>query len=404
MKNINKLPILPILVLLFPLLLSACQNSEPKAGDLITVDVTKSYPKKELILQDLFDIEYIPLETRDGFITLGTVADIQEDFIIITDNGLSGDINFVNWEGRFLKKINRKGQSGEEYIDFRKVIYDEEREELYVNDFMAEKIVVYDLNGHFKRSLKHGSGAYFEWMDDFNEDYLICNAKAAVDPDESGYNVSNCGFSLISKDDGTLMKVNIPYEKYVSPTIILNGSQGKLYTSVRNNPQIPYHGEGMLLSEISSDTIYFCSGKDYSLRPFFVRTPSAGSMDTPIYLFPGVITSEYYFLQSVEKYYDPTTRTGFETKDLFFDKTKNALYEYHIENADFDSEQSFNLVNPRPSLSFFNNDTIAFITRMEAPDLIEALNDGKLRGPLKEIASGLDEEDNPVLMIAKYKK
>ena len=127
-------------------------------------------------------------------------------------------------------------------------------------------------------------------------------------------------------------------------------------------------------------------------------------MDTPIYLFPGVITSEYYFLQSVEKYYDPTMRTGFETKDLFFDKTKNALYEYHIENADFDSEQSFNLVNPRPSLSFFNNDTIAFITRMEAPDLIEALNDGKLRGPLKEIASGLDEEDNPVLMVARYKK
>ena len=147
MKNINKLPILPILVLLFPLLLSACQNSEPKEGDLITVDVTKSYPEKELILQDLFDIEYVPLETRDGFVTLGTVADIQKDFIIITDNGLSGDINFVNWEGRFLKKINRKGQSGEEYIDFRKVIYDEEREELYVNDFMAEKIVVYDLDG-----------------------------------------------------------------------------------------------------------------------------------------------------------------------------------------------------------------------------------------------------------------
>ena len=68
MKNINKLPILPILVLLFPLLLSACQNSNPKVGDVITVDVTKSYPEKELILQDLFDIEYVPLETRDGFV------------------------------------------------------------------------------------------------------------------------------------------------------------------------------------------------------------------------------------------------------------------------------------------------------------------------------------------------
>ena len=118
----------------FMFLFFGCGNGDPKVGDVITVDVTKSYPEKELILQDLFDIEYVPLETRDGFVTLGTVADIQKDFIIITDNGLSGDINFVNWEGRFLKKINRKGQSGEEYIDFRKVIYDEEREELYVND------------------------------------------------------------------------------------------------------------------------------------------------------------------------------------------------------------------------------------------------------------------------------
>ena len=52
----------------------------------------------------------------------------------------------------------------------------------------------------------------------------------------------------------------------------------------------------------------------------------------------------------------------------------------------------------------FNDDEIAFATRLEAPDLVDALNDGKLRGPLKEIASRLDEEDNPVLMIAKYKK
>jgi len=41
--------------------------------DLITVDVTKSYPKKELILQDFMDVEYIPLETTYEFITQGSV-------------------------------------------------------------------------------------------------------------------------------------------------------------------------------------------------------------------------------------------------------------------------------------------------------------------------------------------
>ena len=56
------------------------------------------------------------------------------------------------------------------------------------------------------------------------------------------------------------------------------------------------------------------------------------------------------------------------------------------------------------SLVVKNSKDIAFATRLEAPDLVEALNDGKLRGPLKEIASRLDEEDNPVILIAKYKR
>lgn len=48
---------------------------------------------------------------------------------------------------------------------------------------------------------------------------------------------------------------------------------------------------------------------------------------------------------------------------------------------------------------------VAFMKKLEAADLVEAYEDGKLKdGPLKEIASTLDEEDNPIIMIAKYKK
>ena len=40
----------------------------------------------------------------------------------------------------------------------------------------------------------------------------------------------------------------------------------------------------------------------------------------------------------------------------------------------------------------------------EAPDLVDAYKNGNLKGKLKEIAASLDEESNPVLMIAKYKQ
>jgi len=36
--------------------------------------------------------------------------------------------------------------------------------------------------------------------------------------------------------------------------------------------------------------------------------------------------------------------------------------------------------------------------------LVEANREGKLKGKLKEIASKLDEEDNPVFMLLKHKK
>ena len=49
-------------------------------------------------------------------------------------------------------------------------------------------------------------------------------------------------------------------------------------------------------------------------------------------------------------------------------------------------------------------DEIAFVQRLEAPDLVEANENGELKGKLKEIASTLDEESNPVLMLARYKK
>ena len=52
----------------------------------------------------------------------------------------------------------------------------------------------------------------------------------------------------------------------------------------------------------------------------------------------------------------------------------------------------------------FNDDEIAFVQRLEAPDLIEANENGELKGKPKEIASTLDEESNPVLMLARYKK
>ncbi len=53
-----------------------CKQSDSRIEDLITVDVTADYPKKDMILQDFMDVEYVALETSDEFITQGIVKAI----------------------------------------------------------------------------------------------------------------------------------------------------------------------------------------------------------------------------------------------------------------------------------------------------------------------------------------
>ena len=61
---------------------------------LLVVDVTKSYPKEELTLQDFMDVEYLALETNDEFLVQGNVAAVGEKFLIVT-NMRQGDILLI---------------------------------------------------------------------------------------------------------------------------------------------------------------------------------------------------------------------------------------------------------------------------------------------------------------------
>lgn len=225
------------------------------------------------------------------------------------------------------KAINRKGQGGEEYVSLSNLLYDSERQELYVGDSSSGKIVVYDLDGNFKRSFKQAGGTYYEWMGNFNRDYLICNGTPQADPGDNGYEegVLNGGFMLVSKEDGRIQKIEIPYEEYISPSMILDTPEGKRYAGIINETQIPYLGNWILV-EISSDTIYTYT-PNYVKKPFIIRTPTAKAMSPEVYLYPGVITDRYYFLQTVEKEYNVKKRTGFSTRELLYDKEEKAIYE-----------------------------------------------------------------------------
>lgn len=140
------------------------------------------------------------------------------------------------------------------------------------------------------------------------------------------------------------------------------------------------------------------------MEPFIVRTPSVQVMDPEVFLFPSILTDRYYFMQTVKKDFDFKIDTDLERTDLMYDKGSNKIFEVAFYNSDYIEKIPVKIMFKMFMLSFVNKEGIAFSKILPASDLVEAYQGNKLRGPLKEIAASLNEEDNPVIMIAKYKK
>jgi hypothetical protein len=193
MKSIN---IIPAVVLLAVLV--GCGGNQQAPADFLIVDVTGNYPKKELILQDFMDVEYVALETTDEFICQGLVLDISKGLVAVINRNYDGDIFIFDREkGKGIKKINRKGQRSEEYTYISGIRLDEDRGEIFVNEHIARKILVYDLDGNFKRVLKHNGSARYNKIYNFDRENLICYDGTAN---------SEQSFKIISKQDGSITK------------------------------------------------------------------------------------------------------------------------------------------------------------------------------------------------------
>ena len=124
-------------------------------------------------------------------------------------------------------------------------------------------------------------------------------------------------------------------------------------------------------------------------------------MDPEVFLFVTAADDRYYFMQTMKKELDLNTFKGFPTTDLVYDRQEKALFECTIYNDDFTNKKEVSL---KPAPGRTNNREIAACIALEASGLIEAYQKNELKGHLKEIASTLNEESNPVIMLMKYRK
>jgi hypothetical protein len=383
-----------VIILLLAVTVESRGQRQAVNNDLIKVDVTKSYsPKKELILQDFMDVEYIALETTDDFVNQGVMLDIGKKFILVKNRIDDGDIFVYDRTGKALRKINHKGGSSEEYTSIYRIALDEKDGEMFVSDIMKRKIFVYDLYGKLKRSFNHKKDPKaIGYRDIFNYDgdHLICY-------DEFNEKIA---FVLISKQDGSITKeIKIPFKEKKSLIHTLSVSESEAI-AVGPGPYrsiIPFKGNWKLL-ELSSDTVYTFL-PDYSLRPFIVRTPSIQSMDPEISLILRLLSDRYYFMETIKNVYDFNAKQGFPKTYFMYDRQEKSFSGYTVYNGDYTTKKEIYMSVLRPG-----NHEIESWQPLEASKLVESYKKGELKGKLKEIAAKLDEEDNPVIMLIKHKK
>ena len=122
-------------------------------------------------------------------------------------------------------------------------------------------------------------------------------------------------------------------------------------------------------------------------------------METPVFMAYTGQTPRYLFVNTIKKEYDFEKQTGYPSVDYIVDKTNNQIYERgSITNNDYQGQEVY--------MEDINADQPSgiYLQSIRASSLVEAYEKGKLSGKLKEIASKLKEDDNPVLMIIKLRK
>ena len=358
------------------------EAQKQKVSDgLWTFDVTKEYPTKEIYIQDIADVDYIPLETNDSILWRGREVLYLDDDYIVGANRNNG-VYFHDGKGKALNMFNKMGQGPKEYSDMYKVQYDKKSDEIYINDMF--KYYVYDKEGNFKRSFQGIEDKLYSRIEQFfilNEDELI------------QYNYNN-HYTRVSRLTGEHLG-DIKLGVADSTTTLRFKKNNMIFNTIVSH--FTKDKEGYIITSFSADTTYLLTS-NLQLKPIGVRIPPVSSQDVPVFLLPVKNTPRYYFMSTIKK------EDSFPTKAYMMDKKTNQIYylKDYFKNKDYIGlKVHLDMFGPAVLANLPNN---VCVQSLNITKLCEAYEEGKLSGKLKDIAANLKEDDNPVLMIIKFRE
>jgi hypothetical protein len=401
------------------------QNQDGSASDTedgyvemrypIEIDVGKKYDKRTIVLQDVAEVTYIPLETNEDVllndVTVRTSELLITDSLIVTHEETSGTFFFFGRDGRLISKFSRQGRASNEYSRISNYAVDDQRGEIYVYTHPFDyKIKIYSLNGEYKGTMDL-PGLWIKDMQNYDADNLLVWATLSSEqmkelnigdsfiPDYREYKEPFAPYYLMSKQTGEFRPLPVKVVEFKEG--------GKLDLVAKSDPYnmhsrtigistspIIRNGAEFFISETTCDTIY--SFNRGSLLPYItVKKPSSGDIRTGL-VFK---TTRYSFLSVMQFYEEPLRAIR---KIFGIDHKTGEIFEAAFRNGDI-AEGVF-LASYPPGNYFKNLPAEHAVITLPALMLTDDRDAGKLTGPLAGIAATLKEDDNPVLMLVEFKK
>ena len=154
--------------------------------------------------------------------------------------------------------------------------------------------------------------------------------------------------------------------------------------------------DGVVISDFALDTLYKYT--DHKLIPIGVRK-NLGQKDLSSFC---AYSSNYSFFNIVKMEVDEknikNAPSEVDAKFFFLDRKSSSISEVKIQMSDVITKKDIRW-------DCYGRDLHeSGVTRtFKASTLMKLLKEQRLNGKLKEIASTLNEDDNPVLMMAKFK-
>ncbi|WP_102407514.1 6-bladed beta-propeller [Parabacteroides bouchesdurhonensis] len=383
-----------LICVFFLLSYCSCVQTSDIKSNIIVVDVAKDYPSKDIYLQDIAEVEYLPLATSDSMLVNDDFGSVSEEGIVIKGAKV-GEILLFDRQGQKLQgRICKRGQGPEEYNAIIYNIVDWKRKEVFIADYTSMK--VYDFSGKYLRTLINTNIMEMN-VCDFNQDYLLCSYN------KEGSKEPYYPYFIISKDNRTIDTLLIEIPRFIASNRKIIWDDGHISEAYGDLPQIFHCTDRIWLTNVALDTV-FVMHPDQTLEPVMVpiHLPSTNE-EAPLLFFHGM-NDRYAWISRIPRHIkikmsDMAANIEREEKVYMYDRKADEWFEPIYYNHDINNHN----MNPK----FINISAVPYgygLVQLNAMDLIEAYNKNQIADEkLKKIASKLQEEDNPVLMILKFK-